>query len=100
VSSLEELLRRPEVSYEAIRNLNHASRDLRQNESKQIEIEIKYAHFVQRQLKEIEKFKDLEKIRIPDTIEYSKICGLSNEIKEKLKSYRPLSLGQAPGFPE
>ena len=56
---------------------------------------MKYAGFIQRQLKEVEKFKNLEKIMIPRNFDYQSIPGLSREIKEKLAKYQPLNLGQA-----
>jgi tRNA uridine 5-carboxymethylaminomethyl modification enzyme len=60
-----------------------------------VEIEIKYAGYIQKQLKEIEKFKDLEKIRIPDLFDFDSVHGLSKELKSKLSAVRPASLGQA-----
>ncbi|MCM8805088.1 MAG: tRNA uridine-5-carboxymethylaminomethyl(34) synthesis enzyme MnmG, partial [Candidatus Omnitrophica bacterium] len=59
------------------------------------EVDIKYAPYIERNLKEIEEFKNLEKIKIPRDIDYSKIPGLSLEIKEKLSKFKPLNLGQA-----
>ena len=61
----------------------------------QAEIEIKYAGFIQRQLKDVERFKHLEKIRIPRELDYAVIPGVSREIKEKLSCFKPLNLGQA-----
>jgi len=63
--------------------------------SQQVEIEVKYEGFIQRQLVEVNKFKNLEKIKLPVDLDYSGISSLSREIKEKLKKARPLSLGQA-----
>ena len=60
-----------------------------------MEIEVKYRGFVQRQLKDVEKFENLEKIKIPDSLDYSNINGLSREIREKLNKFKPLNLGQA-----
>ena len=65
------------------------------NIEKQVEIEIKYEGYIKRQLKEIERFKDLERIKIPVEFDYSEVHGLSNEIREKFLSVRPSSLGQA-----
>ena len=61
----------------------------------QVEIQIKYEGYILRQLNEIKKYKDLEKINIPINFNYSKTHGLSNEIKEKLNQILPKSLGQA-----
>jgi tRNA uridine 5-carboxymethylaminomethyl modification enzyme len=62
---------------------------------RQVEIEVKYAGFIERQLKEVERFKNLEKIRLPEGFEYSAVQGLSREIKEKLNRFKPINLGQA-----
>ena len=63
--------------------------------AQQVEIEIKYEGYIKRQSLEIEKFKNLEKMKIPEGFEFTKVHGLSNELKEKLSSIRPASLGQA-----
>ena len=63
--------------------------------TRQVEIEIKYEGYIQKQLREIEKFKDLEKVRIPEAFDYMTVHGLSNELKEKLSTVKPDSLGQA-----
>ena len=62
---------------------------------KQIEIEIKYNGFIQRQIAEVARFKNLEKIRLPADFDYSGIPSLSREIREKLIKHKPLNLGQA-----
>jgi len=62
---------------------------------RQVEIEVKYAGFIQRQLKDVEKFKNLEKIKLPVDLEYTNINGLSREVKEKLNKLKPINLGQA-----
>ena len=61
----------------------------------QVEIQIKYEGYILRQLNEIKKYKDLEKINIPKNFDYSKAHGLSNELREKLNQILPKSLGQA-----
>ena len=95
-SSLEELLRRPQISFENLKDINHLDTSGIPDEAfKAAETEIKYHGFIQRQLAEIEKFKHLEKIRIPEALDYAAINGLSREIKEKLKKFKPLNLGQA-----
>ncbi|MCK5595425.1 tRNA uridine-5-carboxymethylaminomethyl(34) synthesis enzyme MnmG, partial [bacterium] len=87
--SLEEFLRRPEVSISAF------GIDLPPDVLSQMEIEVKYAGFIKRQMRDIEKFKDLEKIKIPKDFNYADVSGLSKEISEKLKKFQPVSLGQA-----
>jgi len=62
---------------------------------RQVEIEIKYEGYFRKQQKEIDKFKNLEKINIPEEFDYVHVHGLSNELKLKLSSVKPKSLGQA-----
>ncbi len=94
--TLEELLRRPELHFEDIRNLDHVSDSgIPDSAFRQAETEIKYHGFIKRQLSEIEKFRNLEKIRLAPDMDYSGISGLSREIREKLKKFKPLNLGQA-----
>jgi len=93
--TLEELLRRPPVRLADLKALGVLSKGVLESSWQQAEIEIKYAGFIQRQLKDVERFKHLEKIRIPQSIDYAIIPGVSREIKEKLSSFKPLNLGQA-----
>ena len=60
-----------------------------------MEIEIKYEGYIKRQLKEIDKFKNLERMKIPEDFDFTQVHGLSNELKEKLSTVMPSSLGQA-----
>ncbi|MGB9442257.1 MAG: tRNA uridine-5-carboxymethylaminomethyl(34) synthesis enzyme MnmG, partial [Desulfobacterales bacterium] len=62
--------------------------------ARQVEIEIKYEGYIQKQLREIERFHNLERVKIPQDFEFSNIHGLSNELKEKLSNIKPVSLGQ------
>ncbi|MEW6171394.1 MAG: FAD-dependent oxidoreductase, partial [Candidatus Omnitrophota bacterium] len=94
-TTLEELLKRHEINYEVIKNFNHCSLSLSKEEIEQVEIEAKYSSFIQRQFNEVDKFKHLEKIKIPQNLDYQKIPGISREIKEKLNKFKPISLGQA-----
>ncbi len=71
------------------------TRGLSDEEMKQVDIEVKYKGFINRQAKEIEKFKQIEKINIPNSFKYKGIPGLSKEIIEKLNLARPINLGQA-----
>lgn len=93
--TLEEILKRPKVSLEDFREIDQIKFDVPEIALKQVEIEVKYSGFIQRQLKEVERFKNLEKIRLPPDLDYTQINGLSREIKEKLSRFKPLSLGQA-----
>ena len=94
-ATLEELLKRPQVTLEDIKGLKEVKVEILDSASLQVEIEVKYRGFVQRQLKDVEKFENLEKIKIPDSLDYSNINGLSREIREKLNKFKPLNLGQA-----
>ena len=92
---LDQLLKRAQLDYAAVEKLAGSSDKLSPKVSRQVEIEIKYEGYIQRQLKEIEKFKDLEKMKIPQDFNFTVVHGLSNELKEKLSAVGPSSLGQA-----
>jgi tRNA uridine 5-carboxymethylaminomethyl modification enzyme len=62
--------------------------------ARQVEIETKYEGYIQKQLREIERFQNLERIKIPPDFDFYTIHGLSNELKEKLSNIKPVSLGQ------
>jgi len=93
--TLEEILKRPQVTFNDIKNLSRLELGVSEFASKQIEIEVKYSGFIKRQEVEVEKFKNLEKIRLPRELNYDLVSGLSKEIKEKLRDFKPLNLGQA-----
>ena len=93
--SLADLLKRPHVSFDMLKKLNGYKSKITDDEAKQVEIELKYKGFIDRQMREIENFKRVEKIRIPDGFRFNGISGLSKEIIEKLSSARPFNLGQA-----
>ncbi len=90
-----QILRRPEVSYVELLNLDGGMGEADPEVIRQVEIQVKYQGYIDRQLQEVEKFKRLEAKWIPEEIDYSAIPGLSNEIKEKLSRIRPTSIGQA-----
>jgi tRNA uridine 5-carboxymethylaminomethyl modification enzyme len=92
---LDQLLKRAELDYDAVKILAESPKFICDGVARQVEIEIKYEGYIEKQLKEIEKFKDLEKMIIPEAFDFSAVHGLSNELKEKLSAVRPLSLGQA-----
>jgi tRNA uridine 5-carboxymethylaminomethyl modification enzyme len=93
--SLATLLKRPEINYAVLKKLIPLSTTLSQREAQQVEIEIKYEGFFERQRKEVEKFRRIEKIKLPPDLDFSQIRGLSSEVVEKLEFFRPHSLGQA-----
>ena len=92
---LDQLLKRTELGYEAVEALAKPPQTLDRKVTEQVEIEIKYEGYIQKQLNQIEKFKNMEQIKIPEGLDFSSIHGLSNEVKEKLSHTRPTSLGQA-----
>ena len=92
---LDQLIKRAELDYEAVKVLAPAAPAIDSRSARQVEIEIKYEGYIERQKREIEKFRELEKIRIPDGFDFDAVHGLSNELKEKLADVRPVSLGQA-----
>lgn len=93
------LLRRQNMDYKWLKSNNLHSCNLSENEKHFIETEIKYEGYIARQNAEVQKFKKLEKKKIPEKIDYEKITGISREAKEKLKKIRPDSIGQASRVP-
>ncbi|MDW8344168.1 MAG: FAD-dependent oxidoreductase, partial [Verrucomicrobiae bacterium] len=91
-----EILRRPEISYD---QLEIARRDLPADVKTQVEVQIKYEGYIARDLEQIERFKKLETKQIPPWINYDEIIALRFESREKLKRYRPDSIGQASRIP-
>ncbi len=92
---LSQLLKRAELDYEFVKALAPVKPPLKGQVARQVEIEIKYEGYIRRQLKEIDRFKHLEQIKLPEGINYDTVHGLSRELKEKLIAVRPASLGQA-----
>jgi len=92
---LDQLVKRAGLGYPAVERLAPAPEPVAPPVARQVEIEIKYEGYIDKQMKEIEKFKHLEKIRIPDEFDYQAVHGLSNELKSKLGAVRPACLGQA-----
>ncbi|MGD2278955.1 MAG: tRNA uridine-5-carboxymethylaminomethyl(34) synthesis enzyme MnmG [Candidatus Omnitrophota bacterium] len=89
------LLKRPGIGYEEITRMEGRTPGLSYYEKVQLEVDVKYAGYIDRELSRIKKFKELEKIRIPESFDFSGVESLSNEIKEKLSRFGPRSLGQA-----
>ncbi|MCE5242267.1 MAG: tRNA uridine-5-carboxymethylaminomethyl(34) synthesis enzyme MnmG [Desulfobacteraceae bacterium] len=94
-TSLERLLKRPELSYTDIEAVSPPPAVLSERVKTQVEVECKYEGYLKRQQAEVERFRQLEEIRIPGDFEYLEVQGLSNEIRQKLGAIRPVSLGQA-----
>ena len=93
--SLMELLKRPQVSYAGLAAVDNSRPELAQHIVDHLEVQIKYEGYIRKQLQQIEKFKRLEDKKLSENIDYSQIEGLRIEAKEKLKKFRPLSIGQA-----
>ena len=97
--SLTELIRRPELSYQALAPIDGGRpefpADLKEEIENQIDINIKYDGYIKRQLRQVEQFKKMEKKKIPEDIDYDAIQSLRIEAVQKLKEYRPVSIGQA-----
>jgi tRNA uridine 5-carboxymethylaminomethyl modification enzyme len=92
---LDQLLKRAELDYHAVRALAPPADPVAAAVVRQVEIEIKYEGYIQKQTQEIEKFRHLEKIRMPGDFDFRTVHGLSNELKGKLAAVRPVCLGQA-----
>lgn len=89
------LLRRPEVTYAYLETVAPTPYELTDEMKEQVEIQIKYAGYIEKQLLQVERLNKMEKKRIPDTIIYEEVNGLASEAKQKLSVIRPLSIGQA-----
>ena len=98
-ASLMELLRRPEVDVQRLLAFVDGGDGIAGQVAEQVEIQAKYAGYIVRQQSEIDKSLRYDHLKLPDTIDYKGIPGLSNEVSEKLKSQRPETLGQASRMP-
>ncbi|HSM74815.1 MAG TPA: tRNA uridine-5-carboxymethylaminomethyl(34) synthesis enzyme MnmG [Desulfobacterales bacterium] len=94
-ATMEQLLKRAQLDYGAVAALAPGPQPVDPRVTRQVEIEIKYEGYIQKQQKEIEKFKDFEQRPIPPGLAYDQIHGLSTELRQKLSAIRPASLGQA-----
>ena len=94
--TLKEILKRPKVSYI---NLPGQLTDIKRNAIDEIEASIKYAGYIERQKTEIERLQKNENTKIPDTLDFDNVIGLSNEVKQKLSEARPQSLARASRLP-
>lgn len=94
-TSLAELLKRPEIKYESLAEIDSERPELSKEVTDQVEINLKYDGYIKRQLKQVEQFKKLENKKIPMDLDYKEIGSLRVEAVQKLEAYRPLSIGQA-----
>lgn len=94
-TTLAELLKRPELSYEIIKDIDKDRKELPEDVKEQVNIELKYEGYIKRQLRQVEQYKKLENKKIPEDIDYDDVYSLRKEAVQKLKELRPASVGQA-----
>ena len=94
-TTMAELIRRPELSYEKLRDIDADRPELPWDVEEQVNINIKYEGYIRRQMKQVEQFRKLENRKIPEDIDYDQIQSLRIEAKQKLTEIRPASIGQA-----
>ena len=90
-----ELLRRPEVGWTELCAMTESAPELGVWVKQLVEVEVKYAGYIERAQKQLARFQELESIRVPARIDYGRVAGLSTEIREKLAKARPKTLAQA-----
>jgi len=93
--SLAELLKRPEFSYDDLAPIDPDRKELSYHVKTKVEVSIKYAGYIDKQLSQIEHFKKLETKKLPEDIDYMSIDGIRIEAREKLNEFKPASVGQA-----
>ena len=93
--TLAELIKRPELSYEALAPIDPYRPELPADVQEQVNINLKYEGYIDRQLRQVEHFKKLENKIIPESLDYNDINGLRKEATQKLSKFRPHSIGQA-----
>lgn len=98
-TTLEQLLRRSDICYSDLAELDDVSRETPPSIREQVEIQIKYKGYIDRQLEQVEQSKKLETTRIPAELDYAAVKSLTTEVREKLSKNRPDTLGQASRIP-
>lgn len=94
-TTLAELIRRPELTYDDLAAVDKDRPELPWDVKQQVEINLKYDGYIKRQMKQVEQFKKLEAKKIPEDLDYEKVGSLRIEARQKLEAYRPVSIGQA-----
>ena len=94
-ATMEELIRRPELSYDILEAIDPGRPKLSEEVKEQVNINIKYKGYLEREKKQIEEFKRLEKRKIPKELNYNDISGIRIEARQKLNHFKPESIGQA-----
>lgn len=94
-TTLAELIRRPELSYEDLAEIDLERPQLRYDVIEQVNINIKYDGYIKRQIKQVKEFKKLENKKLPERFDYNQVNSLRIEAKQKLNLYQPVNIGQA-----
>jgi tRNA uridine 5-carboxymethylaminomethyl modification enzyme len=97
--SYEQFLRRPDITIADLAKIDGTIMELPETVREQVEIQIKYQGYIERQLEQVERSKKLEHTSIPKDMDYGVLSGLSTEVREKLQKFRPDTLGQASRIP-
>jgi tRNA uridine 5-carboxymethylaminomethyl modification enzyme len=95
VVTLEYLLKRTEIFFQHLRFFDPGLEDVEIQAAEEVETRVKYEGYILRQERQVEKLKHMEAVRIPDSVDYGAVHGLSTEVREKLSKVRPVCLGQA-----
>ena len=94
-TTLAELIRRPELDYKKVASLDKQRKKLPEDVIEQVDINIKYSGYIERQKKQVKNFKKLENKRIPENFDYTDVKNLRIEAMQKLNLYQPVNIGQA-----
>ncbi len=94
-STLAELIKRTEITYDMLKEIDKNRPNLTKQEKEEVEIQIKYEGYIKMQEAQVEKFKKLEEKLLPEDVDYETIKGISLEARQKLNSFKPRSIGQA-----
>lgn len=92
---LSDLIKRPQINYEIVKEMEGNDSTLNRSEAEQVEIQLKYEGYIKKQLQQVEQAMKLENKKIPDEIDYESIKGISLEARQKLSQIKPVSVGQA-----
>lgn len=90
-----ELLKRTEISYSSLKEIDHEMPELTKEEAQQVQIQIKYEGYIRMQMAQVENFKKLERKLLPEDLDYETVKGISLEARQKLNKFKPASIGRA-----
>ncbi len=94
-STLAELIKRPELSYQMLEELDESRPDLPEDVIEQVNINIKYEGYIKRQMQQVAQYKKLENRKLSEDFDYSQVQNLRREAMQKLNLYKPMNIGQA-----